>query len=171
MHWAAAMLFAGSQVLAPPRDGEIRVEYSDLLRQTEVLLTLSIEPTPPAAASRPLALTFDRTFDGKVPQGPAALFDVRVSASPAATPPIELWLMADEERIDLVGGNPQALRKTDEADTIHATIPAETLKRAAAAGRIGGRALGIGFELTASQREALRTFVARAMSADPARPR
>jgi hypothetical protein len=165
------MVLAGSQVLSPAHDGDIRVEYSDLLRQTVVLLTLTIDPAPPAAASRPLALTFDRTFDGKVPQGPAALFDVRVSAPPAAAPSVELWLMADEERIDLVGGNSQALHKTDEADTIYATIPAETLKRAAAAGRIGGRALGIGFELTASQREALRTFVRRAMSADPATTR
>jgi hypothetical protein len=169
MHWAAAMLFAGSQVLSPPRDGDIRVEYSDLLRQTVVALTLTIEPPHPGAESRPLVLTFGRTFDGQVPQGPAALFDVRASAAPAATPPVELWLIADGERIDLVGGNPEALRKTDEADSIYAHIPAETLKRLAAAGLISGNALGFGFELTASPRAALRTFVARAMSADPAR--
>jgi hypothetical protein len=171
MHWAAATLFAGAQVLSPARDGEIRVEYSDLLRQTVVVLTLTIEPPHPSAESRPLVLTFGRTFEGKVPQGPAALFNVRVSAPPAATPPVELWLMADGERTDLVGGNAEALRKTDEADAIYATIPAETLKRLAAAGRINGSALGFGFELTASQREALRTFVARAMSADPAKTR
>ena len=165
------MLFAGSQVLSPPRDGDIRVEYSDLLRQTVVALTLTIEAPHPAAESRPLVLTFGRSFDGKVPLGPAALFDVRVSAAPSPTPPVELWLMADEERIDLVGGNPQALRKSEEADSIYTTIPAETLKRVATAGRISGNALGFGFELTASQREALRTFVARAMSADPGRAR
>ena len=48
MHWAAAMLFAGSQVLSPPRDGEIRVEYSDLLRQTVVSLALTIAPPQPS---------------------------------------------------------------------------------------------------------------------------
>ena len=80
-----------------------------------------------------------------------------------ATPRLELWLVADGEAVDLVGGNPQALRQAAEGDYLGATIPAETL--------ITGNALGITFELTASQHEALRTFVARARPADPANGR
>jgi hypothetical protein len=116
-----------------------------------------------------MVLTVRRTFDGKVPRSPVALFDVRVSAGLMDAPRAELSLAADGGAIDLAGGNPQALQKTAEGVYLTATIPAETLKRVAAAGRIGGNALGFAFELTASQREALRTFVARAMSDDPAK--
>jgi hypothetical protein len=160
-----------AQAAPPARDGEIRVAYSDLLRETEIWLT--IEPRSPEGTPAPsgMVLTVRRTFDGKVPRGPAALFDVRVSAGLMDAPRAELSLAADSGEVDLAGGNPHALQKTGEGVSLAATIPAETLKRGAAASRITGNALGFSFELTASQREALRTFVARAMSADPANPK
>jgi hypothetical protein len=160
-----------AQAAPPARDGEIRAGYDAVLGRTEIGLT--IEPRSPDGKPAPdgMVLTVRRTFDGKVPRSPVALFDVRVSAGlmPAARP--ELTLAADGGAIDLAGGDPQALQKTSEGVYLEATIPAETLKRVAAASRITGNALGFSFELTASQREALRTFVARAMSDDPTNPK
>jgi hypothetical protein len=156
------------EIRTPARDGEIRVAYSDLLRETEIWLT--IEPRSPDGKPAPngMILTVRRTFDGKVPLGPAALFGVRVSAGLMDAPRAELLLAGDGAEVDLAGGNPQALQKTSEGVYLAATIPAETLKRGAAASRITGNALGFSFELTAAQREALRAFVTRAMSDDPA---
>lgn len=164
---AVSLLDAGGDQLAPPPgDGEIRAVYSDLLRQTQIWLTLELK----AAGGRPpspVLLTIGRTFSGRVPLGPPALFAVRASLTSPGEPRAELWLVADGGRVDLAAGNPQALRTGDE-DALTTAIPAETLKRIAGAERITGNALGFAFELTASQREALRAFVARAMSADPA---
>jgi hypothetical protein len=176
MRWVAVTVLAGMilgraaprQSPSPAGDGEIRVAYSDLLKQTEVSLTLELRSPEGKPAPAGVVITVGRTFDGKVPCGAVALFDVRVSAGLVDAPRAELSLVADGGEIDLAGGNPAALKKSGEGVSLAATIPAETLKRAAAANRIAGNALGFPFELTASQREALRTFVARAMSADPA---
>jgi hypothetical protein len=162
-----SMTGVSAQADSPARDGEIRAGYDAVLDQSEIRLT--IEPRSPDGKPAPagMVLALARTFDGKAPRGPAALFNVRVTAGVMDAPRAELSLVADSGAIDLAGGNPRALQTTAKGVHLAATIPAETLKRVAAASRITGNALGFPFELTASQREALRTFVARAMSDDP----
>ena len=153
---------------APPRDGEIRTVYDAALDRTDVWLTIEPRSREGLATPAGMVLTVRRSFAGKAARVPAALFDVRVSAGLMAAPRPELSLVADGGEIDLAAGNPEALQKSAEGVSLSSTIPAETLKRAAAAGRLTGNALGFAFELTASQRQALRTFVARALGADPA---
>lgn len=170
----AASLRAGGalpQLLPPAGDGDIRANYWEGLDQTQVWLT--IEPKSPDGKPGPTAmnLTFGRTFSGKVPGGPAALFDVRASTGMMWAPRIELWFDADGGKVDLASGAGPGFQNGGGADYLAASIPVETLKRIAAASRITGNALGFAFELTPSQRQALRTFVARALSADPANPK
>jgi hypothetical protein len=175
MRWAAVTLIAGTllgsaaprQLTPPAGDGEIRVVYWELRQETEVWLT--IEPKSPDGKPAPPAmiLTIGRTFSGKIPASPPATFEVRASAGMTSAPRVELWFMVDGGKIDLAGGK-MALEQGRGSDYLPSAIPAETLKRIAAADRITGSALGFAFELTASQRTALRTFIERATSADPA---
>ena len=174
MRWAAATLLAGmvpglmasGQLTPPAGDGEIRVVYWELRQETEIWLT--IEPKSPDGKPAPPAvvLTVGRTFPGKVPMSPPALFDVRASAGQMWAPRVELYFVVDGGKVDLADGK-GGLEQGSGADSLSSTIPVETLKRIAAADRITGSVLGFAFELTASQRAALRAFIERATSADP----
>ena len=160
------------QLLPPPGDGEIRIVYWDLRDETEFWLT--IEPKSPDGKPAPpaMVLTIGRMYPGKVPTAPPDTFNVRVSAGMMWNPQVDLQFTFDGKTIVLASGNfPGMVVGGPGSDYLPATIPAQVLQRVAAADHISGSALGLKFELTPSQRAALRTFIARAMSADPARTR
>jgi hypothetical protein len=158
-----------AQVIPPAGDGDIRVVYWALRDQSELWLTIEPKsaegkPAPPATI-----LTFTRTFAGRVPGGPPTEVDVRAYAGLMWAPKIELWVIADGRKIDLAAGQTLGLLNGAGSDYLSATISPATLERIASAEHVSGSALGFAFELTVSQRAALRAFYQRALSADPAR--
>lgn len=164
------VLAAGAaQALPPPRDGDIRALYWELRNETEVWLTL--EPKSPDGNSAPQAmtLTLTRRFTGKWPGKQPPRFEIRADAGFLWAPRNELWMAIDGEKVDFASRNPYG-PVTGEASTyVAADMPVDMLATAAKAARLSGNALGFEFELTASQRQAVRDFYERAMSDNPAR--
>lgn len=170
---AAALLPAGMGGQAPPpRDGDIRVLYSDVGNQTQVWLTLEPrtaegKPAPPA-----YVLTFTLRFEGKVPKAQPTEVEVRANAGMLWAPRVEFWFVPDgRDRIDLVPATLMVLSNDGGSDYLQTTMSIEALKRIAAAGRVVGDALGFDFVLTDSQRRAVREFTERALSGNPAQAR
>jgi len=157
---------AAAQLLPPPGDGDIRVVYWDLLKQTEVWLTL--EPRSPAGERAPL-LTFTDRFRGRRPAGPRREVEVRAYVGTFWAPRAELWLLADGQRIEFGSGARQlGFVSGAPSDFLSETISIEMLKQIGAAERVTGVVLGFEVELTAAQRQALRMFLVRVLSDDPA---
>ena len=158
------------QALPPPGDGDIRALYWELRNETEVWVTL--EPKSPDAKPAPQAmtLTFTRRFAGKWPDNQPPRFEVRADAGFLWAPKNELWIAVDgDETIDFASHNPFGLITGVVSTYVAAEIPIATLARIGKASRVSGNALGFEFTLTASQRQAVRDFLERAMSDNPAR--
>ena len=155
-----------AQLLPAAGDGDIRAVYWELQNQTDVWLTL--EPRDAGGARAPL-LTFTYRFAGKRPEGPPTHIDVRAYAPPLWAGRATLWFLLDgREKIDL-GSSPGGLIGGVPSDYLLQTIPIEMFKRFASAKRISGEALGSDFELTESQRLAVRAFLEQVLSDNPAR--
>ena len=155
---ATAVAFAPAppwQLLPPPKDGEIRVVFWELRNESQVWLTL--EPKTADGGSAPL-LTFTHTFSGRLPGPPAKQVEVRAFGW---APSAELrFVLDDRERIELSAPD-GILTSGTPLDYVRATLPVETLRQLARARRISGRALGVSFELSDSQRRAITSFVQR----------
>jgi hypothetical protein len=165
---ATAHSLVALQALPPPRDGDIRVLYWELQKETEVWLTL--EPKSPEGKPLPTAmnLTFTLRFPGMRPPTPPSRIEVRANAGLTAMPRPVLWLvLGDGQKIDLTPPGTVGLTSGAASDYIPAWMPVETLRQVAEADRVSGNALGMEFELTPSQREALRAFLSRVVSDNP----
>lgn len=161
------LLLASPQALPPPRDGDIRVLYWELRNETEVWLTL--EPKLVTGAPPPplMNLTFTLHFPGKRPKAQPDHVEMRAYTGLLWAPKIELWIMLDGgEKIDLA---PQGMVGLDNGVPTYlpAPLPVATLKRMADAKRIRINALGLEFELSESERQAVRAFVDRVLSDNP----
>lgn len=153
------------QLLPVPGDTDIRAAYWELRNETEVWLTL--EPKTPKGNVAPM-LTFTFTFAGKLPAAPPTSIDVRAYAGAFFAPQVELWFQLDgSQKIDL-GAKKLGLTTGMATDYLSEPVPIETLKQMASAHRIVGRALGVEFELRDSQIAAIRTFLERVRSGNPA---
>ena len=162
--WRRAVLFcvlaicspvSAAQLLPPPKDGDIRDAYWELRNESETWLSLELK----TADGRPAPfLTFTHTYPGKPPGPPAAQVEVRAYGR---APFAELvFVLDDKQTIDLSppGGG---LTSGTPSDYARATMTSDVLQQMAKATRITGRALGVGFQLTDSQRKAIATFHAR----------
>jgi hypothetical protein len=107
-------------------------------------------------------LTLAWYFSGQRPESPPTQIELRAYAGAFWAPRAEFWLTLDgEPRIDLVGGSLFGLVSGVGSDSLPATVSIETLQRIAGAQRVAGNALGFPFELSDSQRRAVRAFLAR----------
>ncbi len=160
-----------AQALPPPHDGDIRVVYSELRDETTVSLTLEPKradgtPTPPG-----VLLTLTLNITGRRPEQPPEYIEMRAYAGFMWAPQVELSVVLnDRERIALAPEGLTGLVGGGLSDYVPARVPLPTLKQIAAAKSVRVKALGLEFELTDSQRQAVRTFVDRILSDDPAQP-
>jgi hypothetical protein len=166
---AAALLSAG-QALPPPRDGEIRALYRELQNQTEIWLTIEPRSSEGTPAPAGMILTFSSRFAGKKPKAPPENVYVRAYAGMMWAPRVEFWLLLDDrDRIDLVPPGTFALETGSVSDYLSATMNVRPFAAITKAERISGNALGFEFETTEAQREALRLFMERILSENPAK--
>jgi hypothetical protein len=157
--YALCAASATTQLLPPPKDGEIRVVHWELRAESQVWLTL--EPRSSKGAAAPM-LTFAHTFPGKPPGPSASQIEIRAFGW---APHAELsFVLDDRETIDLSppGG---VLTSGVPSDYVSATVSVDVLRKLARATKITGRALGVDFELAPSQRKALATFAKRVSGA------
>jgi hypothetical protein len=157
------------QALPPPRDGDIRVLYWELSKWTQVWLTLE----PRSRDSKPLPagmnLTFTIGFPGKRPERPLTTVDVRANAGFMWAPKVELSFLVDgRESVSVVPPGVVSLNEGAVSNYLPVEVSVEVLAHLARAKHIDGNALGLEFELTDMQLDALRTFYARVVSDNPA---
>lgn len=161
---------ASAQLLPEPRDGDIRVVYWDLTRETEVFLTLELRS--PDGEKLPVPLTLRVNFPGKRPTLPLTHVHIRADVNNLWAPEPRLMIVLDGR--EAVEFDPSPLY-TQDSDGAYAligmvgTIPIATLKRLASARSVAGNVLRLKFELRGSQREAIARFTERILSADPGR--
>ena len=168
--FSVAAWLPASQALPPPRDSEIRALYSEIQDQTDVWLTFEPRSADGKPAPPGMILTLTSRFAGKQPKAPSENVDVRAYAGSLWAPRVELWLLLDDrEKLDLIPPGTFALATGSVSDYLQATIPVTTLFSITKAGRVTGNALGFDFELTEAQREALRLFLERILSENPAK--
>jgi hypothetical protein len=160
---------ASEQALPPPRDGDIRVLYWELTNRTQVWLTLE----PQSADGKPLPagmnLTFSVEFTGKRPNRAMDRIDVRANSGFMWAPKVELWFQLDGR--DIIDPTPPGMVSLTEGtpwNYLQAEISVDTLARLTRAKHIDGNALGLEFELTASQLKAIRAYYERVLSDNPA---
>jgi hypothetical protein len=166
----AALVLTVHQALPPPGDGEIRAVYWELRNEAEVWLTIEPRSAGGKTAPQGMTLTLTRRFAGKWPDNQPRRFEIRANAGLLWNPKNELWIVIDgPEKIDFVGQNPYGPISGEFSTYVTAELPIETLDRLARASRVTGNALGLEFELTPSQRQAVREFFDRAMSDNPTR--
>lgn len=153
--------------VSPPRDGDIRVVYLEALNQTEVWLTLE----PKSAVGKPappgMNLTFTHQFAGKRPVIRPADIVVRAYVGLLWAPQVEFWLALDRSAI--MAPAPEVVSASGDGGMSHLqmTITIEMLRKIAHAKRVEGNALGLEFELSDSQRRALRVFLDKVVSDNP----
>jgi hypothetical protein len=158
---AASLVVATSvwvaQVLPPPRDGDIRVAFYELLNQSEISLTLE----PKARDGKPApVLNLAYRFSGKTPSSPATAFELRAYVGMFWAPRPELSLTVDDgDPIDLSGA--QAIYSELAMDSMAAALTIDGLPQIANARRVTGSALGFPFELSNSQIRAVCAFLDR----------
>ena len=165
---AAAWLSLG-QALPAPRDGDIRVLYWEL--QTETTVWLTLEPRSADGKLGPPGhiLTFTLRFPGKRPKAPPQHVDLEASVGRLWSPRVELWFVLDEgAKIDLLPPGLFALSTGTVSDYLSVKVSIVGLRHIAAARRVRGNALGVDFEFTESQRQAVRAFLDRVLSDNPA---
>ena len=166
------LLGASRQALPPPRDGEIRVLSWKEQHFTEVWLTL--EPRSPAGkpAAPGTVLTWTLRVQGERLRERPDSIELRAHAGMLWAPQPELWIVLnDKRRMNLtdrrvLGG----LNEDGGLQFLPVSLPVGTLQQIARATKVTGRALGFEFELTGSQRSALKAFVDRVLTRNPAVP-
>jgi hypothetical protein len=161
---ATAVLHGQPQPLPPAGDGDIRVVYQELRDQTELLLTILPQASGGAPPPSRMTLTFSRVSSGRAPQGLAtsgAIIDVRAYPGTSVESQAELSFDVDGYRVDLSG--------RAAPDYLSAFTTVRMLERIGAGDHVAASALGVRFELTSDQRAAVRAFVARVKSSDPAK--
>ena len=153
--WALFVASSAVQLLPPPRDGEIRVVYWELRNESQVWLTL--EPKSAQGRAAPM-VTFTHSFAGKLPGPSASQIEGRAFGW---APRAELsFVLDDRETIDL--SPPGGLMTSGvPSDYVSATVGVDVLRKLARAGKVTGKALGVEFDLTSSQRKAIATFAQR----------
>jgi hypothetical protein len=148
-----------AQLLPPPKDGDIRVVYWELQNATDIFLTL--QPRNITNERTPIVM-FTHRFPGK--RQTAAPIDVEVQAFAGQfwAPRAELWFEIDGREIFNLGASlPGTPLLEGTPDYWSGRMPIDVARRMARAHRINGGALGFPFELTASQRQAIRAWVER----------
>jgi hypothetical protein len=152
-----------AQLLPPPGDGDIRTAYWELQNVTEVWVTL--EPRTMAGERAPL-VTFTHRFPGRHQAAPAREVEVQAFSEQFWAPRAELWFELDGgERIDLSAPTLNAALLTGAAsDYWSGRVPIDVMRRLAGAHRITGSSLRFPFELSASQRQAIRAWLERITS-------
>jgi hypothetical protein len=149
-----------AQLLPPPHDGDIRTAYWELQNVTDIWLTL--EPRTVKGDRAPL-LTFTLRFTGKRQAVAAREVEVRAFAGQFWAPRAELWFdLNGKARVDVSPGAPAVSLLPGAADDYWGgEISVDVINRMARAQHVRGSALGFPFELTASQRQALATWLDR----------
>ena len=166
----ALVLLIGVQALPPPRDGDIRVLYHDLQKQTVVWLTLEPRLASGTAAPPLMLVTLSVEFPGKKPKGPLDAVEMRAYAGLMWAPRPELALaIEDEDRVPLLPAGVAGLITGGVSDYAAGQVALAQLERMTKARRVRIFALGLELELTDSQREAVGAFLNRVRSDDPAR--
>jgi formylglycine-generating enzyme required for sulfatase activity len=154
-----------------PQDGEITVQYSRELDETQVALRLA--PLSPEGAPAPpgLTLTFVMHFAGKRQTAPPDQIELLAHAGLLWSPHPELWVRLEERRrMDLLQRRvPGGLDQGGTLMFVPVLLSGETLQQIARASEVSGVTLGFEFRLTAPQMIALREFAARVRASDPSR--
>jgi hypothetical protein len=149
------------QLLPPPRDGEIRTVYYELQNVTDVWLTL--EPRTAKGERAPLvALTY--RFPGRRQTTSPREVEVQAFSEQFWAPRPELWFELDGQRIEpppSVPGPATGLLTGVASDYWSVRLPIDVMHAIASAHRVQGSSLGFPFELSASQLQAIRTWLAR----------
>jgi hypothetical protein len=166
---------ASAQQIPEPRDGDIRVVYSDLLGETQVYLTLELKSRD--GEKFPVSLIFfSVTYPGKRPAVPPTQIDVRAYVGFLWAPEPYLQLLLDgREAVQFAPPGPSGLYSwaDDGASAltgIAGTISTGELRKIGAAKSVGGNVLRVKFELSSSQRNAIASFARRIQSPDPGIP-
>ena len=126
-----------AQLLPPAGDGDIRTVYYELQNVTDIFLLL--EPRTLKGERAPIV-----TFTGRFPGRRHTLAPREVE--------VQLNLSAPLPNAPLLEGTP---------DYWSGRVPIDLLRRMARAQRIDGSLLGFPFELSASQRQAIRAWLER----------
>jgi hypothetical protein len=150
-----------AQVLPPPRDGEIRVVFNELMNQSAISLTLE----PRARDGKPApTLNLAYRFTGKSPGTGLTDFELRADVGLFWAPRPELSITVDnDELIELSGAQPIYSELAMDAMTTRLSIDA--LQQIANARRVTGSALGFPFELSTTQLRSLQVFLDRVRAA------
>ena len=161
---ALALLAAlgAAQLLPPPRDGDIRTAYWELQNRTEIWLTL--EPRNAKGERAPL-VTLTVQFAGRRQTAAPREVEVQAFSEQFWAPRPELWFEIDGgQRIEVsssVPGPHTGLLTGAASDYWRGVVPIDVVHRMARAQRINGSSLGFPFELSASQRRAIRAWLER----------
>jgi len=133
-----------AQLLPPAGDGDIRTVHYERQNVTDIFLLL--EPRTLKGERAPI-VTFTGRFPGR-----------RHTLAPRA----ELWFELDgREVVNLSAPLPNAPLLEGTPDYWSGRVPIDLLRRMARAQRINGSSLGFPFELSASQRQAIRAWLER----------
>jgi hypothetical protein len=158
----AALLAAlgAAQLLPPAGDGDIRVAYYELQNRSDVWLTL--EPRAQNGNRAP-HVTFTHSFPGKRQTTAPREVLVQAFAGHFWAPRAELWFDLDgKERIDVSPGvNIVGPLQGAADDYWGGPVSIDVIYRMALVHDVRGSALGFPFELSASQRQALRAWLDR----------
>jgi hypothetical protein len=157
---ALCVTLSAAQLLPPPHDGDIRTAYWELQNVTDIWLTL--EPRTVKGDRAPL-LTFTYRFTGRRQTMAVREVEVRAFAGQFWAPRAELWFDLDgTERVDVSPAVPAvSLLPGSVDDYWGGQISIDLIDRMTLVQHIRGSALGFPFELSASQRQALRTWLDR----------
>ena len=151
------------QLLPPPGDGDIRTVYWELQNVSDLWLTL--EPRTVKGERAPL-MTFTYRFPGKRQNEAARDVEVQAFSERFWAPRAELWFELDgAERIDLSApAHNTPLLEGGASDYWSGRVPIGVMRRIASAHQVRGSSLGFPFELSAPQRQAIRTWLERTES-------
>jgi len=148
-----------AQLLPPAGDGDIRTVYWELQNVTDIFLTL--EPRTLKGERAPI-LTFTCRFPGKRQTAPPREVEVQAYAGQFWAPRAELWFELDGIEIVNLSASPSNTSLPEGApDYWSGRLPIDVMRRLAQAPRIRGNALRFPFELSASQRQAIRAWLER----------
>jgi hypothetical protein len=148
-----------AQLLPPAVDGDIRTAYYELQNRSEIWLTL--EPRSAKGERAPL-MTLAVQFAGKRQTTAPHEVEVQAFAGQFWAPRAELWFELDGgERVDLSALPGAALLQGAADDYWSGRVTIDVMRRLAGAHRITGSSLGFPFELSASQRQAIRAWLER----------
>jgi hypothetical protein len=160
---------ARPQALPPPRDGDIRVLYWELTKRTDVWLTLELRTSEGKSLPTGTNMTITAQFPGKRPPQPVENVEIRVNSGMLWAPRVQLgFVLNGRDKLDLTPPGMVSLVTGSVSDYLPVTISVETLERLARAKHIDGNALGLEFEFTDFQLDAIRRFHQRILSDDPA---